>query len=81
MLAIADHVLYGGLEAEVGRVYDRVDPVPDTTLYGLAAFVGGRTAFGTVTLGFGRATGSWAFWLTLGRPIGSGAIVDQPLFR
>jgi len=80
-LAIANHVLYSGVEVEAGRVYERVDPVPDTTLYGASAFIGGRTAIGSVALGVGRATGSWALWLTVGRPVGSGSIVDEPLFR
>lgn len=80
-LAVANHVLYTGLEIEAGRVYERVDPLPDTTLYGASAFIGGRTIIGTVTLGVGKATGAWAMWLTIGRPVGSGSIVDEPLFR
>ncbi len=80
-LAVVNHALYGGIEIEGGRVYERIDPVPDTTLYGVAAFIGGRTAIGTVALGVGKATGSWAAWLTLGRPVGSGSILEDPLFR
>ena len=62
-------------------MYERVDPVPDGYLYGISGYIGGRTPLGTVTLGVGKASGSWATWLTLGTPVGSGSILDQPVFR
>lgn len=81
ILSILSQKLYGGLKLEAGRVYQRVDPVPDGTLYGVSAFFGGRTPIGTLTFGAGWATGSTAFWVTLGTPVGSGTILNQPLFR
>jgi hypothetical protein len=41
----------------------------------------GRTPIGTLTIGVGKATGAWAGWVTLGTPVGSGSILDRPLFR
>jgi NTE family protein len=81
ILPIANHVLYSGVAVEGGRVYERIDPVPNGMLYGVSGFIGGRTAIGTLTVGVGKATGSWAGWITLGRPVGSGTILDEPLFR
>ena len=43
--------------------------------------IGGRTPVGTLVVGVGKATGPWAFYITLGTPAGSGSTLDQPLFR
>jgi hypothetical protein len=29
----------------------------------------------------GKTTGSWAGWVTIGTPVGSGSILDYPIFR
>jgi NTE family protein len=81
VLPIANQALYGAIGLETGHVYDRVDPVPNGELYGISAFVGGRTPIGALAIGLGKATGSWAGWITLGTPIGTGSILNQPLFR
>jgi len=81
ILAIANQALYGGLGLEAGHVRDRVDPVPNGDLYGISGYLGGRTPIGTLTIGVGKATGSWAGWVTLGTPVGSGSMLDQPIFR
>jgi NTE family protein len=81
ILPIASQALYGGFALQGGQVYDRVDPVADGTVYGGSLYVGGRTPIGTLTIGAGKATGSWAGWVTLGAPVGTGSILDEPLFR
>jgi hypothetical protein len=55
--------------------------VPDGALYGISGYIGGRTPVGTLTLGFGKATGTWGGWITIGTPVGSGSILDHPIFR
>jgi NTE family protein len=81
ILPILSQKLYGGITLEGGRVYGRVDPVPDGSVYGVSASLGGRTPIGTLTLGVGWATGGRAGWITLGTPVGTGSILNQPLFR
>ena len=81
VLPIANQALYGAIGLETGHVYDRVDPVPNGELYGISAFIGGRTPIGALAVGLGKATGSWAGWITLGTPVGTGSILNQPLFR
>jgi len=81
ILPIANQALYTGVGVEGGHVYDRVDPVPDGELYGISGYIGGRTPIGTLTIGVGKATGTWAGWVTLGTPVGSGSILDHPIFR
>ena len=81
ILPILNQALFAGFGVEGGHVYERVDPVADGELYGISGSLGGRTPLGTVTLGVGKATGSWSAWLTLGTPVGSGSILDQPVFR
>jgi NTE family protein len=81
ILPILSQKLYGGVTLEGGRVYERVDPVPDGSVYGVSAYFGGRTPVGTLTLGVGWATGERAAWITLGTPVGTGTILNQPMFR
>jgi len=81
ILPILNQALYGGLGVEAGHAHDRVDSVADGDLYGISAYIGGRTPIGTLTIGVGKATGAWAGWVTLGTPVGSGSILDQPIFR
>ena len=81
VMPIRNKALYGGFALQAGRVYQRVDPVPDGTLYGGSLYIGGQTPIGALTLGAGVATNSWSMWLSLGRPIGNGSILDKGLFR
>jgi NTE family protein len=81
ILPILNQALYGGLGLEAGHVRDRIDSVADGDLYGISAYIGGRTPVGTITIGVGKATGAWAGWVTVGTPVGSGSILDQPIFR
>ncbi|HUJ52875.1 MAG TPA: patatin-like phospholipase family protein [Steroidobacteraceae bacterium] len=81
ILPIANQTLYGGLGLQGARAYDRVDPVSNGALYGVSGYLGGRTPIGTLAIGVGKATGDWAAWLTLGTPVGTGSILNQPLFR
>jgi NTE family protein len=81
ILPIANQALYGGIGVEGGHVYDRIDRVANGELYGVSIYMGGRTPVGTLTLGFGKALGAWAGWVTLGNPVGSGSILDHPIFR
>jgi NTE family protein len=81
ILPIINQTLYGGISLQGARVYDRVDSVPNGTLYGVSGYLGGRTPIGTLTIGVGKATGDWAGWLMLGTPVGAGSIMNEPLFR
>lgn len=81
LVPIRNRALYGGFELQAGRLYQRVDPVPDGTVYGASMYVGGQTPVGALTFGVGAATNSWSLWLSLGRPIGKGSILDKSLFR
>ena len=84
IMPIASQTLYAGVGLQAARVYDRVDPVPNGSLYGVSVYLGGQTPLGTLGVGVGKATGSWAGWITIGTPVGTGStgsILNQPLFR
>jgi len=81
ILPIANQALYAGMGLEAAAVRDRVDPVPNGELYGISGYVGGRTPLGTLNIGVAKATRSWAGWVTIGTPVGTGSILNQPLFR
>ena len=81
VVPIRDKAIYGGFALQAGRIYQRVDPVPDGMVYGGSLYLGGQTPVGALTLGGGWATSSWNVWVSIGRPIGAGSILDKSLFR
>ena len=50
-------------------------------IYGGYLFLAGPTAIGTFTLGMGFAEGEANVWLSIGKPITSGTLLDDGLFR
>ena len=81
LMPIKERAIFGGFALQAGRVYQRVDPVPDGMVYGGSIYLSGQTLIGALTLGAGWATSSWSIWLSIGRPIGAGSILDKGLFR
>ena len=81
LVPVKNQVVYGGFGLQAAGLYDRVDLVEDGEVYGVSAYVGGPTPVGTFTLGIGGAEDSWGVWLSLGRPVGKGSILDDGLFR
>ena len=81
LVPVKNQAIYGGLGLQAGSLHDRVDPVDDGEIYGISGYIGGPTPIGTLALGVGLATDSWGVWLSLGRPIGKGSILDDGLFR
>ena len=81
LVAVKNQAIYAGLGVQAASFYDRVDPVDDGEIYGLSGYLGGPTPIGTLILGVGVASDSWGVWLSLGRPVGKGSILDNDLFR
>jgi NTE family protein len=81
LMPIKEKAIFGGFALQAGRVYQRVDPVPDGMVYGGSLYLSGQTLIGALTLGAGWATSSWSVWVSIGRPIGAGSILDKGLFR
>ena len=81
LVAVKNQAIYAGLGVQAAGLYDRVDPVDDGEIYGLSGYIGGPTPIGSLILGVGVASDSWGVWISLGRPIGKGSILDHDLFR
>jgi len=82
LLTIRNHSLYVGVGLTGGQVFDRLDGGDDGELYGGSVFLTGRTLFGPLTLGVGTtSTDSWSLWLSVGRPVGHGTILEKGVFR
>lgn len=79
--ALKHQSIYAGFGLQAAGLYDRIDLVDDGTVYGASVYLGGPTPIGTFTVGVGVAEDTWGFWLSLGRPIGQGSILDDGLFR
>ena len=81
-LSIRNLALYAGIRLEAGAVYDRIDNGDSEDIYGGSLFLTGRTLVGPLTVGFGKtSTNSWSVWLSIGRPVGHGTILDRGVFR
>jgi NTE family protein len=76
-----DQALYAGVGLQAAGLYERVDGVPDDEIYSGSLSIGGPTPIGTFTLGIAGSEDSWGFWLSLGRPVGTGSILNDGLFR
>jgi len=79
--AVKNQAIFGGFGLYAAGLQDRVDPVEDDEVYGISAYVAGPTPIGTFNLGIGAAEDEWAIWLSIGRPVGKGSILDDGLFR
>jgi NTE family protein len=81
LVPVRNQALYGGIGLQAAGLYERVDRVPDGEIYSASLSLGGQTPIGTFTLGLAGSEDSWGFWLSLGRPVGSGSILNDGLFR
>jgi len=81
LVPVKHQALYSGFGLQAAGLNGRLDRVADDTVYSASAYLGGPTPIGTFTVGVGGAKDSWAVWLSLGRPVGKGSILDQGLFR
>ena len=82
MLPIKNQALYAGVRIVGGAVYDRFDQQNEVGIYGGSFFLTGRTMVGPLTLGIGAtSTDSWSVWLSVGRPVGHGTILERGIFR
>ena len=74
--------LYAGLRLQGGQVFDRFDAVKDGEVGSASVYLTGRTPVGPLTVGYAyTTTQSWSLWLSIGRPMGSGTILERGIFR
>ncbi|HET7812327.1 MAG TPA: patatin-like phospholipase family protein [Steroidobacteraceae bacterium] len=82
VLPIKGHALYMGFRVVGGGVSERFDQEESEGIYGGSVYLTGRTMVGPLTLGVGStSTDSWSAWLSIGRPVGSGTILERGIFR
>jgi NTE family protein len=82
VLPLKNLALYAGVRVVGGAVYDRFDQEDTVGMYGGSFFLTGRTVVGPLTLGIGgTSTDSWSVWLSVGRPVGHGTILERGIFR
>jgi NTE family protein len=82
LLTIRNLAFYMGVGLTAGEVRDRTDGGDDGELYGASVFFTGRTLFGPLTVGVGTTSiDSWSLWLSVGRPVGHGTILERGVFR
>jgi NTE family protein len=81
-MAIRGEALYAGLGLTAGQVYGRVSKLPGEDLASISAYLTGRTIVGPLMVGVAATTTeSWSLWLSVGRPVGHGTILESGIFR
>ena len=81
-MAIRGQALYTGVQLTAGDNYDRLDLLDDGMVYGGSVYLTGRTMVGPLTVGVGGTTSDvYSLWVSVGRPIGRGTILERGLFR
>jgi NTE family protein len=82
IMTLRGQALYAGLRLQVAQTYDRIDLVDEGEVYGGSVYITGRTQAGPLTIGLGTtSTDAWSLWLSIGRPIGHGTILERGVFR
>ncbi|HEX7374648.1 MAG TPA: patatin-like phospholipase family protein [Steroidobacteraceae bacterium] len=82
MMTIRGQALYAGIRLEAGSTYNRIDGENGDDIYSGSLYLTGRTLVGPLTVGVGTTnTDSWAVWVSVGRPIGRGTILEKGIFR
>ncbi|HEX6572635.1 MAG TPA: patatin-like phospholipase family protein [Steroidobacteraceae bacterium] len=82
IMSLRGQALYGGVRLQVAQTYDRIDLVDDGEVYGGSVYITGRTQAGPLTVGLGTTSSdAWSLWLSVGRPIGHGTILERGVFR
>jgi outer membrane protein assembly factor BamA len=82
IMSLRGQALYAGVRLQVAQTYDRLDLVDEGEVYGGSVYLTGRTQAGPLTIGIGTtSTDAWSLWLSVGRPIGNGTILERGVFR
>ncbi len=81
LVSIKQQAIYGGFGLYASGFYDRLDDVPDEEVYGASAYLAGSTPIGTISLGVGYSEHTSSIWLSVGRAVGKGSMLDDGLFR
>jgi NTE family protein len=79
---IRNRALYLGARVAAGEITNVLGENGRTDIYGGSIFLTGRTIVGPLTLGIGAtSTDSWSLWVSVGRPVGHGTILERGIFR
>ena len=81
LVTIKNQALYAGFGVYAAGLYGRFDEVDGEEIYGASAYLAGSTPIGTINLGVGYASHNSAIWLSIGKPVGRGSMLDDGLFR
>jgi NTE family protein len=81
IVSLRGHALYAGLRLQAGHAYDQLDGQNDGQVESASLYITGRTRVGLLTVGFATtSTHLHSLWLSLGRPVLQGTILDRGLF-
>jgi NTE family protein len=82
VLPVRNLAIYAGIRLTAGAIHGRIDGGREGDIYGGSVYLAGRTLVGPLLLGVGMtSTDSYSLWLSIGRPVGHGTILEKGVFR
>jgi outer membrane protein assembly factor BamA len=81
LVSVKNQSLYAGLGLQWAGLYDQALREDSRNLNGASVQLGGPTPIGSFTIGAGKSGSDWGYWLSIGRPIGRGTILDSGLLQ
>lgn len=82
LFSLRGQALYAGLRLQTGRVSESLDGRSYGQIASASAYLAGRTPIGPLSLGFAATnTSARSVWLSIGRPLLNGSVLDRGIFR
>jgi NTE family protein len=80
--SIRGQALYAGMRLQAGELDEWTESKGLQPVYGGSVYIAGRTIVGPLTIGLGGTSlNTWSLWLAVGRPVGTGTILEKGIFR
>jgi NTE family protein len=80
--SIRGQALYAGMRLQAGELDEWTESKGLQPVYGGSVYIAGRTMVGPLTIGLGGTSmNTWSLWLAVGRPVGTGTILEKGIFR
>jgi NTE family protein len=82
LFSLRGQTLYAGVRLQSGHAYEQLDGQNNGQLESVSLYLTGRTPVGPLTIGLAiTSTNDHSLWISVGRPVWQGTMLDRGLFR